>query len=239
MPLYDAVKDLTLTVERVELEPHELPLKHFTRRTTVVHLHGGGRRGRRRGRQLRGGAAARLHRRLAPRPDRRAHARLVLGARRRPAGLPAVGARVGGARPRAAAGGALARRRRSAASRSRSASSSRRARSGSCSPSTPRSASSSTRATRGRTSRRRARRDRRRRRRRPEGAVRRRLARRDAFRRALRPRRRGLPGRVARGRPPERRDAAGARAASPTAHVGLPDPLGRRRRGAAVPAATA
>ena len=31
MPLYDAVKDLSITVERVELEPHELPLKHFTR----------------------------------------------------------------------------------------------------------------------------------------------------------------------------------------------------------------
>ncbi len=45
MPLYDAVKDLTLVVERCELEPHELPLKHFTRRTTVVHLHGGGAEG--------------------------------------------------------------------------------------------------------------------------------------------------------------------------------------------------
>ena len=45
MPLYDAVKDLTLTIERVELEPHELPLKHFTRRTTVIHLHGGGHEG--------------------------------------------------------------------------------------------------------------------------------------------------------------------------------------------------
>lgn len=45
MPLYDAVKDLSITVERVELEPHELPLKHFTRRTTVVHLHGAGHEG--------------------------------------------------------------------------------------------------------------------------------------------------------------------------------------------------
>ena len=45
MPLYDAVKDLTLVVEAVELEPHELPLKHFTRRTTVVHLHGTGHEG--------------------------------------------------------------------------------------------------------------------------------------------------------------------------------------------------
>ena len=45
MPLYDAVKDLPLTIERVELEPHALPLKHFTRRTTVVHLHGAGHEG--------------------------------------------------------------------------------------------------------------------------------------------------------------------------------------------------
>jgi hypothetical protein len=45
MPLYDAVQDLTLTIERVELEPHVLPLKHITRRTTVVHLHGAGEEG--------------------------------------------------------------------------------------------------------------------------------------------------------------------------------------------------
>ena len=45
MPLYDAVKDLSVTVERVELERHELPLKHLTRRTTVVHLHGAGHEG--------------------------------------------------------------------------------------------------------------------------------------------------------------------------------------------------
>ena len=45
MPLYDAVKDLSITVERVALEPHELPLKHLTRRTTVVHLHGAGDEG--------------------------------------------------------------------------------------------------------------------------------------------------------------------------------------------------
>ena len=45
MPLYDTVKDLTLTIERVELEPHVLPLKHLTRRTTVFHLHGAGEEG--------------------------------------------------------------------------------------------------------------------------------------------------------------------------------------------------
>ena len=45
MPLYDAVKDLPLTIERVELEPHALPLEHMTRRTTVVRLHGSGHEG--------------------------------------------------------------------------------------------------------------------------------------------------------------------------------------------------
>ncbi|MBA2385247.1 MAG: hypothetical protein H0V68_11380 [Actinobacteria bacterium] len=45
MPLFDAVRDLTLTVERVELERFALPLEHFTRRTTVVHLHGDGEEG--------------------------------------------------------------------------------------------------------------------------------------------------------------------------------------------------
>jgi hypothetical protein len=45
MPLFDSVRNLSLTVERVELERFELALKHFTRRTTVVHLHGGGQEG--------------------------------------------------------------------------------------------------------------------------------------------------------------------------------------------------
>ena len=45
MPLYDAVKDLTLAVDRVELEPLSISLRHMTRRTTVVHLHGGGHEG--------------------------------------------------------------------------------------------------------------------------------------------------------------------------------------------------
>ena len=45
MPLYDRVKDRTLTIEGVELEPRVLPLKHITRRTTVVRLHGGGHEG--------------------------------------------------------------------------------------------------------------------------------------------------------------------------------------------------
>jgi hypothetical protein len=45
MPLSDAVQDLKLVVESFELEPKELSLKHFTRRTTVVHLHGDGHEG--------------------------------------------------------------------------------------------------------------------------------------------------------------------------------------------------
>jgi hypothetical protein len=45
MPLFDRVKDLTLAVDRVELEHLSLPLRHLTRRTTVVHLHGGGHEG--------------------------------------------------------------------------------------------------------------------------------------------------------------------------------------------------
>jgi hypothetical protein len=45
MSLFDAVADLTLTVERIQLEHLALPLQHFTRRTTVVHLHGGGEEG--------------------------------------------------------------------------------------------------------------------------------------------------------------------------------------------------
>ena len=45
MPLFDAVRGLSLLVERVDLEPHTLPLRHLTRRTTVIHLHGRGQEG--------------------------------------------------------------------------------------------------------------------------------------------------------------------------------------------------
>ena len=45
MPLYDAVQDLNLIVERVELEHLALSLQHMTRRTTVIHLVGGGHEG--------------------------------------------------------------------------------------------------------------------------------------------------------------------------------------------------
>jgi hypothetical protein len=42
VPLYDAVKDLPLTIEHVEHEPLALPLGFMTRRTTVFHLYGDG-----------------------------------------------------------------------------------------------------------------------------------------------------------------------------------------------------
>jgi hypothetical protein len=45
MPLFDRVRELPLTIDRVELEPHALSLKHMTRRTTVIHLHGAGHEG--------------------------------------------------------------------------------------------------------------------------------------------------------------------------------------------------
>ena len=45
MPLFDSVRNLSLTVERFELERFELSLKHLTRRTTVIHLYGRGEEG--------------------------------------------------------------------------------------------------------------------------------------------------------------------------------------------------
>ena len=45
MPLFDRIRDLTLVVDRVVLEPHALPLKHMTRRTTVIRLLGAGQEG--------------------------------------------------------------------------------------------------------------------------------------------------------------------------------------------------
>ena len=45
MPLYDAVKNLPLVLERVEHEPLALPLGFMTRRTTVFRLHGAGQEG--------------------------------------------------------------------------------------------------------------------------------------------------------------------------------------------------
>ena len=91
MPLFDRVR--------------ELPLDHRPSRTgaprSLAEAHDAAddrhpparrrARGGRRGRQLRGGSPARVHRRRARRRSRGAHARGVLGARRRPAGLPAAG----------------------------------------------------------------------------------------------------------------------------------------------------
>jgi hypothetical protein len=45
MSLSDAVRHLELVVDHVQLEHLALPLRHMTRRTTVVHLHGGGEEG--------------------------------------------------------------------------------------------------------------------------------------------------------------------------------------------------
>ena len=45
MSLSDTVRGLELVVDRVELEHLALPLRQMTRRTTVVHLHGGGEEG--------------------------------------------------------------------------------------------------------------------------------------------------------------------------------------------------
>jgi hypothetical protein len=45
MPLFDLVKDLPLTIEQVELEPHALSLGFMTRRTTVYRLAGAGEEG--------------------------------------------------------------------------------------------------------------------------------------------------------------------------------------------------
>jgi hypothetical protein len=45
MPLFDRVRELPLVIDHIELEPHALPLKHLTRRTTVIHLHGDGQEG--------------------------------------------------------------------------------------------------------------------------------------------------------------------------------------------------
>ena len=193
MPLYDAVKDLKLAIERVQLEPHELPLKHLTRRTTVVHLHGAGHEGV--GEDVSYEEVLQLAFTDDALPDLtgRAHARLVLGARRRPAGLPAVGTRIGGSRSRAAAGRTLARRCARAGAAARQVRRLAERDPGAARP-LPR-ASLQARRERlvdGR-DRRRARRDRCRRRRRSEGPVRGRLARRDAVGGALPPRRRRLP----------------------------------------------
>ena len=192
MPLYDAVKDLTLVVERVELEPLSLPLRHLTRRTTVVHLHGGGHEGVGEDVSYEEELQLAFTARRAPGARRRAHARGLLGPRR--GASPATG-RGGSSRPRStsrSARPASRSPRRSAASREPvrfCVSQSTVDGAARALPGAPLQARRQ-RQVDGR-GRRRARRDRRRRRRRPQGPVRGRVGRRDALRRALRPRRRG------------------------------------------------
>ena len=206
MPLYDAVKDLTLTIERVELEPHALPLSFMTRRP-VVHLHGAGERASARTSPTRGAPSRGRGSRLAAstRSTRSPSSSRMPGYRRwglesaaLDLALRQAGRSLADAVDREPAPGALRRLAAQGAECSRfypDLLQARRARlvDG-----------------RGRGG---ARRDRGGRRRRPEGAVRGRLGRRDAVGRALRPRRRRLPGRLARGPAAERGDAAGARAA--------------------------
>ncbi len=210
----------------------------MTRRTTVIHLHGVGRGGRRRGRHLRGGPAARLHGRRAP---DLAGTHTLDSFSALVADQP--GYRLWGLESAALdlalrQAGTLARRQRSAASRSPSV-----RRLPERGPASWRELYPEIRfkldasdkwtdevvaelAATGR-----------RRRRRLEGPVRGRVGRRDAVGGALRPRRRSLPGRLARGRAHQRRDARRARAAPRPAHLGLPDPLRRGRRRARVAAA--
>ena len=189
MPLYDSVRDLKLSVERVELEHLDLTLKHMTRRTTVVHLHGAGHEGVGEDVSYEEDLQLAFTEDALPDLDRRAHARLLLGPRRRPAELPALGARVGGARPRPAPERPLAGRssRPRAASRPLRRLPERRRRLARRLPRNPLQARR--RRLLDRRGRGRARRHRRRRRRRPEGPLRGRLGRRHPLRRALRPRR--------------------------------------------------
>ena len=125
------VRELPLTVESYRARAAR------TRGRARIHAsaHGGRaprrrtRRARRGGRLRPGEPSSRFQaaKRGASRSVGRAHSRLVLAARG-PDGLPALGVRVGGARPGAAAGRPLARRRARARARAASASSPRRAR---------------------------------------------------------------------------------------------------------------
>ena len=176
--------DLPLTVERVELEPHDAPAQALhpagrpSSTSTAAATRASARTSPTRRTQLASPSDE------LPDADGRAHAStsfsaLVADA----AGLPPLGARVGGARPRAASGGpslaeAVGPRAAAGALRRLAA-----ATSASCSRSTPTlrfkldARDAWTDEVVGR-----ARRDRRRRRRRPEGPVRGRLGRRDARR---------------------------------------------------------
>ena len=155
MSLYDAVRDLPLQHRglppraararggaRVHAAPH--------RRRAVRRRRGGPRRG---GRLRPARAGAVPGRRGQAALPGRAHARLVLAPAGRPDRVPALGVRVGRARPRAPPGGALARRsgrpRAAAAPVRRLDAHRERSRAGSSS--TPTCSSSSTRTATGRT----------------------------------------------------------------------------------------
>ena len=241
MSTYDAVKDLPLEIESYELEPLE------QRGRARVHAppHRGRAARRRRGGPRRGG-------RLRPRrtaalpgaPWRAAvrgppHARLVLRPPIRADRVPPLGVRVGGARPRAAAGRARLGEAVGRERASRSASSSRRAIANvegwralypelrfKLDP--DRDWSDETDLV--------ARRRGRRRHGRLQGHLPRRV-RLAARPRALRAHRRGVPGGVDRGPGADAGDAGRARAAPRAHHVGCGDPRVERRRGAAVPPA--
>ena len=241
MSTYDAVKDLPLEIDGYELEPLEREVaRGFTLRRTVVVLRGGGEEGRGEEVDYDPDAQQRFQARRGELPFAGAHtldsfSLLAVG----PDRVPALGVRVGGARPRAAPGRALARRggraRAAAAPLRRLDRGSRTSRAGA--RSTPSCGSSSTPTATGR----------------DEivatlagagvvdtvdfkgiyrGGVR--LA---AGPGALRAHRRGLPGGVDRGSGADAGDARRARAAPRPDHLGRGDPRVERRRGAAVPAA--
>ena len=112
MSTYDAVKDLPLEIEGYELEPLEREVaRGFTLRRTVVVLRGGGEEGRGEEVDYDPDAQQRFQARRGELPFAGRHtldsfSRPPVGADR----VPPLGVRVGGARPRAAAGRALARR---------------------------------------------------------------------------------------------------------------------------------
>ncbi len=229
--------ELPLVVDGYELEGLRIDVSTgFTRRTTVVHLHGGGEEGvgedityvadvQEQFQQARAGAAAGRH----------PHPRVVLGRAARARGLPPLGVRERRARPRAPPGRAVARRRarpRAPAAHVRrlDAPGNRRV-----APPLPRAPLQGRRGggLDGRRDRR-AGRHRRDRHRRLQGLLPRHVGRPRARPGALPSRLRGLCRRVDRGRLGRRDDTARAGAARRPPHLGRPGAFGRRRRGAAV-----
>ena len=156
MSLFDLVRELPLHVDGYYLEPLEREVaRDFVLRRTVVVLHGRGEEGRGEDVDYDPHAQQRVPggRRRSCRSTGGAHARVVLAAAVRADRVPALGVRVGRARPRAAPGRAVARRSarthaEAAALRRLDARRERRRAGSSC---TPTCASSSTRTATGRT----------------------------------------------------------------------------------------